>query len=84
MPNGRTLLKPLGRSDGAPRLVSTPFDHFPSEMDPPGLTIPPVTTPSLLRAMVSGVVKGSVVTPYRSAEGESGAVSVRARNAPES
>src|SRR6516225_3162256 len=65
MPNGRTLLKPVGSPGGAPRLTSTPFDHFPSEIDPSGLTIPPVTTPSLLRAMVSGVMKGSVVTPYR-------------------
>lgn len=76
MPNGRTLLKPLGRPGGAPRSVSAPCDHFPSEIDPSGLTIPPVTTPSSLRAMVAGVVKGSVVTLYRLTEGGSGAVSV--------
>jgi len=67
IPNGRTRLKPAGRPAGAPRLVSTPLDHLPSEIDSSGLTIPPVTTPSLLRAMVAGVVKGSVVTRYRSA-----------------
>ena len=83
MPNGRTLLKPLGRPDGRPRLVSTPLDHLPSETDPSELTISPVTTPSLLRAMLSGMVKGSVVTPNRSAEGGSEAVSERATNAPD-